>query len=198
MRNTSLGSNRIVVLLTALLVAVGLTGLTTTAIAGDGQGGSGHHKHHHHKCPKGFHKKVFFKHGKKHRKCVKDDETGGPGSPSPNSAGLVINPTSFTFPDTPHNGTQFTSEDFVVTNKGGSASGVPVTSITEVTNPIPGNPAAFSVFANTCTAAVPAGGSCTVTVHFAPNDNQNGYVSTLHVVGKPGGDAQATLSGNGS
>ena len=58
--------------------------------------------------------------------------------------------------------------------------------------------AAFSVFANTCTAAVPAGGSCTVTVHFAPNDNQNGYVSTLHVVGKPGGDAQATLSGNGS
>lgn len=188
-----LTGNRVVVLLTGLLVAVGLTGLTTTAMAGAGDPVARHHRHH--KCPRGTHKVIKKKHGKRRKKCVPNKETPTPVKPK---AALVISPASFAFPDTSHGGGTFTSQDFTVTNAGGSASGVPVASISEVVNPIPGNPAAFTVFASTCTAAVPAAGSCTVTVHFAPHDNQDGYVSTLHVVGSPGGDAQATLSGNGA
>jgi hypothetical protein len=202
MKNTSPGSNRIVVLLTALLVAVGLTAMTTTAIADGGQGGSGNgqhkHHHHHHKCPKGTHKKVFFKHGKRHKKCVPDeDQTGTPTSPG-TSAGLVINPASFTFPDTEHAvGSSF--HDFVVTNKGGSRSGTLNATVTDVADPNPGDGPAFTFTQNGCTAALAPGATCTVTVKFAPPSNAGDehYASVLHVAGSPGGNAQSQIDGIG-
>ncbi len=199
MKNTSPGSKRIVVLLTALLVAVGLTAMTTTAIAGAGEGGNGHkHHHHHHKCPKGTHKKVFFKHGKKHKKCVPNKNQNSPNGPTPAAAGLVIAPASFTFPATEH-GTGSSFEDFVVTNKGGSRSGALTASVTDVADPNPGDGPAFTFTQNGCTAALAPGATCTLTVKFAPPSNAGDehYASVLHVAGSPGGDAQSQIDGIG-
>ena len=198
-----LTGNRVVVLLTALLVAVGLTGLTTTAMAGAGDPGTplAKKKKKKKKCPRGTHKVVIKKHGKKKRKCVQNKTTP---VPTPAAAALTISSASFTFPTTTHHGfpcanipSQCTTQPFTVSNIGRSPSGVPASSITEVTNPGgPGQPAAFAIGANTCTAPLPPAGTCTVTVQFAPNDNQNGYVSVLHVAATPGGDAQAQMSGD--
>jgi hypothetical protein len=88
-----------------------------------------------------------------------------------------------------------------VTNTGGAVSGVPATSITVVADPEdPDGPPAFTATANTCTAALPAGGSCTVTVGFHPNSNagDENYSSVLHVVATPGSSVQATLFGMAS
>ena len=110
---------------------------------------------------------------------------------------LIISPTSFTFPDTQHGAGQ-SFADFTVTNTGGSASGVPAVSITDVLDPVDGDAPAFTVSGNTCTAAVPAGGSCAVTVRFSPQSNggDGNYTAILHVSATPGGDAQAGLGGH--
>jgi hypothetical protein len=204
-------TNRAVVLLTTALVAIGLTGLSTTAMAGDGNGNGngngngGHKKHKKKKCPKGTHKVVTFKHGKKKKKCVADPIPPAPPA-TPGAAALVITPNAFTFPATQHGGFPCTgtgnhcnTQAFTVTNAGKSASGVPVASITEVHNPETGSPpAAFQISPNGCTAALAPAATCTLTVQFAPNSNAGDqeFSSVLHVIASPGGDAQAQLAGH--
>jgi hypothetical protein len=206
---------RVVALLTMALVAVGMTVTSAMAIAGDGNSGNGSgngsggkkHHHHHHKCPTGTHKVITFKHGKRKKKCVADPVVTPPiTTPTPSAAGLVITPNTITFPATQHGGfpcsgvgNHCNTQAFTVTNAGGSTSGVPVASITEIHNPETGSPpAAFQISPNGCTAALAPGATCSLTVQFAPNSNAGDehYTSVLHVVGSPGGDAQAQLSGD--
>jgi hypothetical protein len=117
-------------------------------------------------------------------------------TPAPGQT-LIISPASFTFPNTQHGAGQ-SFADFVVTNTGGSASGVPTVSIVDVLDPVALDDPAFTVSANTCTAAVPAGGTCGVTVRFSPQSNGGdaNYTAVLHVAASPGGDAQAGLGGH--
>jgi hypothetical protein len=209
MGNTRLAGNRIVVLLTALSVAVGLTGLTTTAVAGSGHpgGSGGKHKHHHKKkCPQGFHKEVVKKNGKvvkkkngkPKKKCVKNHN----GTSGSSAAKLSIDPGTFTFPDTQHHSglpcPACPTQDFTVKNSGGSASGTLTPSVTDVADPNPGDDPAFLISQNGCGAALPPGGTCSITVTFSPpsNGGDQHYASVLHVRGSPGGDAQAQMSGD--
>jgi hypothetical protein len=171
-----------------------LVGLTTSASAGQGGGGAPGAKKKGKKktCKPGTHKVVVKKkNGKKKKKCVPD----APVAPSGPTT-LGISPTTFTFPTTEHGDTS-DPQAFTVTNTGGAPSGVPAASITGGTNPIPGDPPGFVVSANGCTAALPAGGSCTVSVVFQPTSNagDGAYTSVLHVNASPGSDAQAALSG---
>jgi hypothetical protein len=203
MKNTRLARNRVVVLLTTLSFAVGLTALSTTAMAGNGDG-KHHHHHHKKKCPKGYHKEVVKKHGKvvkkkngkPKKKCVKN-HNGNSGS---SAAKLTITPTSQDFGSVEHGTTDFTEHSFTVKNSGGTASGTPAASITEVHNPQVGGPPAFSITANTCTAAIPPAGSCSLTLRFGNTSNAGDemYSSVLHVVASPGGNAQAQLTGIGN
>ena len=96
--------------------------------------------------------------------------------------------------------TRAPAQAFTVTNTGTTTSGVPAASITEVNNPIPGDPPGFAVTANTCTVALLPAGTCTVSVQFQPTSNANPqpYTSVLHVTATPGGDAQAALTGTGN
>jgi len=180
------------VLLTALFVAVGLTALVASTVAGAADSGAKTKKKKK-VCKPGTHKvTVKKKNGKKKKKCVPD--AVAPAGPTT----LGITPTTFTFPDTQHGDTS-APQAFTVTNTGGAPSGVPAASITETSNPIPGDPPGFAVSANSCTAALPVGGSCTVSVVFQPTSNANPqpYTSVLHVVANPGSDVQASLTGTG-
>lgn len=205
MRNRSVAGNRIVALLTALLVAVGLTGLTTTALAGGGHPGATASKHKHKKrCKQGFHKEVVKKdgkvvkkkNGKPKRKCVPNAK-----NPTPAGAGLTISPSTFEFPNTQHRTgpcPACPTQDFTVKNSGGSASGALAASVTDVEDPISGDDPAFLITQSGCSAALPPGGTCSLTVMFEPpsNASPNNYVSVLHVSGSPGGDAKAQMSGH--
>jgi hypothetical protein len=190
--------NRIAIVVSAMLMVGLFVGLTTSASAGAGDPGATAAKKKKKKtCPAGTHKvTVKKKNGKKKTTCVAN------ATPTPPAATttLAISPFIFTYPDTQHGGAcpgvNCPTQAFTVTNAGGAVSGVPATSITEVHNPEIGGPPAFTVTANTCTAALPAGGTCTVTVGFHPNSNAGDqtYSSVLHVAAS-GSDAQATLSG---
>lgn len=193
------------VLLSAVLILGGLTALTTSAVAGAG-GPSAAKATEKLKCAPGSHRKAYKKHGKKRFKCVANKPAPAPVAPvTPGvpTANLTISPTVFTYPDTGHNtcsappDPDCTVHAFTVTNVGNAASGVPSIAITEINNPIPGDPPGFVVSAYTCTDAVPAGGSCVVGVYFKPNSNASPqpYTSVLHVTASPGGDAQAGLAG---
>jgi hypothetical protein len=146
---------------------------------------------------------VIKKHGKKKKKCLPNQATVPPtsGTVQP-TATLTISPTSFRYPDTQHGGAcpgaSCPTQDFTVTNTGGAASGTPAASITEVHNPEIGGPPAFTILANTCTAAVAPSGTCKVTVGFHPNSNAGDqeFSSVLHVIASPGGDATSALSGH--
>ncbi len=192
--------NRIALVVSAMLIVGLLAGLTTSASAGAGDLGATVAKKKKKVCPPGTHKVVVKKHGRKKRKCVPDSTT-----PTP-TATLAISPASFTYPEIQH-GTcsappdlDCTVQTFTVTNTGGAASGVPATTIVETNNPIPGDPPGFVASGNTCTAAVPPGGSCTVSAYFRPTSNANPqpYTAVLHVAATPGGDAQAALTGTGT
>jgi hypothetical protein len=176
-----------------MLVAVGLTALTTSAVAATEPGATvAKSKKKKKTCKPGTHKVVVKKkNGKRKKKCVAD----APAAPSGPTT-LGITPPTFTFPTTEHGDTS-DPQAFTVTNTGGAPSGVPAASITGGTNPIPGDPPGFVVSANGCTAALPAGGSCTVSVVFQPTSNagDGAYTSVLHVTASPGSDAQASLSG---
>jgi hypothetical protein len=186
-----------VMLLVGLLVA----GLTT-ASAGAGGSSATAAKKKKKTCPAGTQKVTVKKHGKKKKKCVPI-----PVTPAPTPAGtatLAISPTSFTYPTIQHNSCSAPPADadctvkaFTVTNTGAGASGVPATSIVEVNNPIPGDPPGFVISTNTCTAAVPPGGSCTVGVYFKPNSSANPqpYTAVLLVTASSGGNATASLTG---
>jgi len=204
-------TNRAVVLLTTALVAIGLTGLSTAAIAATGGGGGGGNgggngnggkKHHHKKkkCPKGTHKVISFKHGKRKKKCVADPVIPTTPAPAGTPAALVITPPTHDFGSSPHgNGTcsGCPTQAYTVTNVGGSTSGALTASFTEVKAHSPSNNDAFTITQNGCTAALAAGASCSLTVRFHPpnNNGDEEWISNLDVVGAPGGDAQAQLSG---
>lgn len=186
--------NRVVALLTVILIAVGMTALTTSAVAGGDSGATvAKGKKKKKTCKAGTHKvTVKKKNGKKKKKCV-PNAAAAPAGPTT----LAITPANFTFPDGTQHGDTSDPQAFTVTNTGGAPSGVPAASITAGTNPIPGDPPGFAVSANGCTAALPAGGSCTVSVVFQPTSNAGDglYTSVLHVAATPGSDAQASLSG---
>jgi hypothetical protein len=188
--------------LIAVMLLVGLLlAALTTAPAGAGGSSATAAKKKKKTCPAGTQKVTVKKHGKKKKRCVPIPVT--PAAPAAPAAKLTINQASFDFPDAEHGQAPCSTVDcpphaFTVTNTGGSASGVPVTSIAVVHDPeIPAGPAAFITSSNTCTAALPPGGSCTVSVQFVPNSNAGDeeYASVLHVVATPGGDAQSALSG---
>ena len=130
----------------------------------------------------------------KKKKCKKT-VTPAPGPPAAPTT-LSISPTDFTFPDTQH-GDESDPQSFTVTNTGGAASGLPTPTITGTKNPIPGDPPGFAASAGTCTAALPPGGTCAVSVRFTPTSNAGDaeYKAVLHVIASPGSDAQATLTG---
>jgi hypothetical protein len=190
---TATRGSRFIALLAAILVAVGLTALTTSAVAGSGSGANAPKKKKKKRCKAGTHKvTVKKKNGKKKKKCVADTPVTPPAGPTT----LAISPATFTFPTTQH-GDQSDPKAFTVTNTGGAPSGIPAPAITEVNNPIPGDPPGFAISANTCVAVLAPGGTCTVSVRFQPTSNANPqpYTSVLHVTATPGTDAQSALSG---
>jgi hypothetical protein len=76
------------------------------------------------------------------------------------------------------------------TNQGGTATGVPTPTLSGA------NAGDFQISATTCTAAVPALGSCTVTVGFTPSAAGT-RVATLQLSASPGGTASVALRGTG-
>jgi hypothetical protein len=189
--------HRIVLSLSALVIVGLLAALASSAIAGGATAAKKKKK----VCPAGTHKVVIKKHGKKKRKCLPNQAAVPPSSGTVATATLSISPTSNVYPATQHGGAcpgpNCPTKVFTVTNTGAAASGVPVVSITEIHNPEIGGPPAFTVLANTCTAAVAPGGTCSVTVGFHPNSNAGDqqFSSVLHVIASPGGDASSQLSG---
>jgi hypothetical protein len=125
----------------------------------------------------------------------------------PAAAALAINSASFDFGTAEHGGFEACGADpdpncpthaFTVTNTGGSTSGVPTASIVETRTPESGvHPAAFQITANTCTAALAPGASCSITVKFAPNSNAGDlmFSSRLDVTAAPGSTVSSVLSG---
>jgi hypothetical protein len=117
------------------------------------------------------------KHRRKKRRCKRK-----PAVP----ASIVISPTSqdFGIVQLPQGPTR----SFVVTNRGGSLSGLPVPSITG------SNPASFAVVGNSCAASLGPGLTCQIDVDLVPEGN--GPVSaSLSVTATPGGVASATMTG---
>jgi hypothetical protein len=205
--------NRFVVLVMGMLVVGLLVGLTTTAMAGAGNPGATVAKKKKKKvCAPGTHKVVIKKkNGKKKKTCVPDVVTPtaptAPVAPTPTpTTTLAITPGSFLYQDVDHGACTAPPDmdcevkTFTVTNTGSAPSGVPATTIVETNNPIPGDPPGFVVDTNTCTAALPPAGSCTVGVYFKPTSNASPqpYTAVLHVAATPGSDVQATLTGTGT
>ncbi len=189
-----LSGNRIAVLLTAALDAVGVMALPATAIAGAGDAATVAKKKKKKKCPPGTHKVVIVKKkdGKKikKRRCVPDEV-------APTGA-LSITPTTFTFPDEQHGGDPGPAQTFTVTNTGGAASGALTTSIVDIADPVVGDAPAFVVLSNTCVGALPGGASCAIAAAFDPDSNggDGNYTSLLQVTGAPGGTATASMFGH--
>jgi hypothetical protein len=190
--------------LIAVMLLVGLLlAALTTAPAGAGGSSATAAKKKKKTCPAGTQKVTVKKHGKKKKRCVPIPVTPAPVATAP-AARLTIDQANFAFTDTQHHTGACTTaacpvRAFTVTNSGGSASGVPVASITEVTQPVIGvHDPGYFITANTCTAALPPAGSCSVTVQFIPPSNagDGNYTSVLHVTAATGGDAQSALSGH--
>ena len=106
---------------------------------------------------------------------------------------ITITPTTKSFNAVTVN--QNASATFSIANPGGVATGIPVVTLAGVAAADSGQ---FSIAAgsNGCIAALPAMGSCTITVRFAPTtiDVKN---ATLTVSASPGTSATATLTGTG-
>lgn len=172
-------------LMSAMLIVGLVAGLTTSASAGAGDPTATLSKK---KCKK---KKKAA--SAKKKKCAPATPVP-PVPPAPTT--LSVTPTDFTFPDTQH-GQESDPQSFTVTNTGGATSGLPTPTITGTKNPIPGDPPGFAASAGTCTAALPPGGTCAVSVRFTPTSNAGDaqYKAVLHVIASPGSDAQATLTG---
>lgn len=87
-------------------------------------------------------------------------------------------------------GTTKSPTTFTVTNDGGVASGVPTVELAGADGD------QFTILTNGCTAAVPAGGSCTVELAFAPTA-AGPAAGRLAISAAPGGGDVADLSGTG-
>ena len=109
---------------------------------------------------------------------------------APKPAKLAISLKSFQYGSLAV-GTSSASQSFAVTNTGQSASGPLSVLVTGA------NISDFVVDANTCTTALPAGGACSVSVHFAPTATGTRSV-TLSVSGTPGGSVTSSLKGTGA
>ena len=88
-------------------------------------------------------------------------------------------------------GASSASQSFAVTNTGQSASG-PISVMVTGTDT-----ADFVIDANSCTAPLAAGGTCSVSVHFTPAA-AGARTATLSVSGTPGGAVTASLKGTGA
>lgn len=183
------------------IAALLVVGLTSSASAGGGDKRTASAAK---KCsPKS---KGSDKFSPKKKKCKKKKAPAPVVTPPAAVASLSISPMSVDFGPVEHGGFGACGADpdpkcptqaFTVTNSGSAASGVPTASITELQNPEVAGPAAFAVTANTCTAALPPGATCTLTVKFAPNSNAGDqmFSSRLDVAASPGSSASSALSG---
>jgi hypothetical protein len=187
--------NRLVVLLTAMLVAVGLTALTTSAVAGDPATVAAKKKKKK-KCPAGTTKTVKKKkNGKKKITC-----TPNPAPTPPLGATLSITPTNFDFggvnqggldncqpppdPDCP-------TQNFTVTNAGPGPTGPLSATLVHIATDGGGTPG-FQIFANSCVGVLAPGGSCVVTIR-AGDDANFTYISRLDVTATPGNLVSASM-----
>ena len=105
-------------------------------------------------------------------------------------AALVIAPSGHDF-GTHATGTSAPAQTFTVTNAGGVPSGVPSVSVGGT------DAAQFPLSANTCTAALAPGASCSFEVGLSPASN-GAKSAAVAVAALPGGPATATLSGTGA
>lgn len=110
--------------------------------------------------------------------------------PARTPAALTITPPSYDFGVTPVPQTQGTR--FVVSNKGGSPSGVPSVTLQDASS-VPG---AMSINTNGCTQAIPNGGTCAITVNYNSSVVNLQGRATLTVSASPGGSASATINGS--
>ena len=192
--------NRPAVLVAAVLSLTLVAGLTTSA-SGDPVAHAAGLK----KCLKKA-KQISDPEKRKKAKRRCRAKFGGVQTPVPTPAPgqtLIISPASFTFPNTQHHSglpcPGCPTQDFTVTNTGGSPSGALATSIAFGDDPIAGDDDAFFVTGDSCAGApLAAGATCTVNITFSPpsNTGDGNYTAILHVIGSPGGDAQAGLGGH--
>ena len=118
-------------------------------------------------------------------------------TPTPAPAQLAISPTSRNFGGVPFPGPG-ASQVFTVANNGGQASGTPAVTLQDNSQLVGGGgpaPPSFAIGNNTCTAPIPAPGTCTVTVGFFPSMAGINGQATLTVSAIPGGTVTATLTG---
>ena len=102
-------------------------------------------------------------------------------------AALSISPATFDFGPTAA-GSSSSQQSFTITNTGQGASG-------PVTVALSGSDAAaFVIDSNTCGAALPGGGTCTVAVHFTAG-SVGTITASLTATAAPGGTATAALQG---
>ena len=87
-------------------------------------------------------------------------------------------------------GVTTTAQTLTLTNNGGVASGVPTVGLEGV------NPGQFTIVSNACTAALPATGSCLVTVAFSPTV-AGATAALIKASATPGGSVTSSLTGTG-
>jgi len=100
---------------------------------------------------------------------------------------LSITPSSQAFASTARGSTSSTV-NFMVTNTGGSPTGIPSASMSD---------ANFQIVTSSCTAALAAGASCSIDARFAPA-SVGAKSGQLTVNASPGGTVAASLSGTGT
>jgi hypothetical protein len=122
--------------------------------------------------------------------------SGSPGgSTAASLTGTSVGGAAFTITPATHDfGAVLTgntaSQIFVLTNPGGQPTTAPTAAIAGT------NAAELTLTANGCTAALPAGGSCMLTVQFAPT-SAGAKSASLTITATTGGTATATLAGTG-
>lgn len=102
-------------------------------------------------------------------------------------AALSISPSTFDFGPT-NPGASSSQQTFTVTNTGQATSGPVSIALTG------SNASAFTIDSNTCSAALPGGGTCTVSVHFTAG-TPGTITAGLSATASPGGTATAALQG---
>lgn len=104
-------------------------------------------------------------------------------------AALSISPAAFDFGPT-EAGTSSSPQSFTVANTGQETSGPVSVALSG------SNAADFVIDSNTCGAALPGGGTCTVAVHFTAG-SAGTITASLTATATPGGSATAALQGEG-
>ena len=123
-----------------------------------------------------------------------DGGTTGSVTASISGTGITVASVTVTPASTQSFGSEFvgqpgSSRTFTYTNVGQQTSGAPAITVT-------GDTADFTVTANTCTAALAANATCTVTVRFNPTAAGN-RAATITSTTTPGGTSSVTLNGVG-